>query len=170
MGNAVVEKIEFVTRNGIYNPLTSSGTIQVNGITASNYISFQKENNEYVELQGGIEIPMSHHDFAHYAIAPLRFYCTILAVCHDVNDGNSDGLPAYVSNGIELIGWIHQQHMAVQLSILMLISILMVFMVLMLPVYLMSEISSIYQLKRLVSLPQWRFGIHTNKKMKKKIE
>merc|ERR1712176_74063 len=27
--NAVVEKIELVTRNGIYNPLTSSGTIQV---------------------------------------------------------------------------------------------------------------------------------------------
>merc|ERR1712157_264299 len=78
--NAVVEKIEFVTRNGIYNPLTSSGTIQVNGITASNYVSFQKENNEFLELQGGIEIPMSHHDFAHYAIAPLRFYCTILAV------------------------------------------------------------------------------------------
>merc|ERR1719230_797254 len=57
--NAVVEKIELVTRTGIYNPLTSSGTIQVNGIIASNYVSFQKENHEYIELQGGIEMPMS---------------------------------------------------------------------------------------------------------------
>merc|ERR1712207_137441 len=61
--NAVVEKIELVTRNGIYNPLTSSGTIQVNGITASNYISFQKQNKEFVEFQGGVEI-MSSHDAA----------------------------------------------------------------------------------------------------------
>merc|ERR1711933_690798 len=85
--NAVVEKIEFVTRKGIYNPLTSSGTIQVNGITASNYISFQKENNEYIELQGGIEI-MSHHDAAHVAMTPYRFYCTTLAIC-DINGANS---------------------------------------------------------------------------------
>merc|ERR1712003_450078 len=79
--HAVVEKIEFVTRDGIYNPLTASGTIQVNGITASSYISFQEENNEYVELQGGIETTLSHHDFAHRAIAPFRFYCTTLAMC-----------------------------------------------------------------------------------------
>ena len=41
--NAVVKKIMLVTRNGIYNPLTSSGTIQVNGIAASSYIAFQEE-------------------------------------------------------------------------------------------------------------------------------
>merc|ERR1712187_386955 len=29
---AIVEKITTISRNGIYNPLTSSGTIQVNGI------------------------------------------------------------------------------------------------------------------------------------------
>merc|ERR1712157_230972 len=70
--NAVVEKIELVTRNGIYNPLTSSGTIQVNGIATSNYISFQKQNNEHIEFQGGIEI-MSHHDAAHVAMTTYRF-------------------------------------------------------------------------------------------------
>merc|ERR1712176_1590548 len=74
---AVVEKIALVHRTGIFNPLTSSGTIQVNGITASTYISFQKENKEYVKFQGGIEI-MSHHNAAHVAITPYRFYCTTL--------------------------------------------------------------------------------------------
>ena len=63
--NAVVQKISIVEKIGIYNPLTSSGTIQVNGITASTYISFQKQNNEYVELPvGGIKLSMSHHVFA----------------------------------------------------------------------------------------------------------
>merc|ERR1712193_79744 len=85
-GGSVVTKIMLVTKNGFYNPLTSSGTIQVNGITASNYISFQKENNEYAEFQGGIEV-MSHHDAAHIAMAPYRFYCTTLATC-DIDDAD----------------------------------------------------------------------------------
>merc|ERR1712224_95190 len=104
--DAVVKKIKLVTRNGIYNPLTSSGTIQVNGVTASNYISFQEKNNEYIELQGQIEMPMSHHDFAHRAMAPFRFYCTTLAVCDEVNNWNSDvGMPTYVLMGIKLVEW-----------------------------------------------------------------
>lgn len=113
--DAVVQKISLVHRNGIYNPLTVSGTIQVNGITSSSYISFQKENSEYVELQGGIEIPLSHHNFAHLAMAPFRFYCTFVTTC-DANDGNS-GIPTYISKGMALIEWSMQQHIAVQLFV-----------------------------------------------------
>jgi len=113
--NAVVQKIKFVHRNGIYNPLTSSGTILVNGVTASTYVSFQKSNNEYVELQGGIEIPISHHDLAHLAMAPFRFYCTVVAIC-DSNDANS-GMPVYVSKAMDLVEWRKQQHITVQLFV-----------------------------------------------------
>merc|ERR1712176_1108921 len=147
--HAVVQSIKSVTRNGIYNPLTGSGTIQVNGITASNYISFQKENDEYAEFQGGVEI-MSHHDAAHVAMTPYRFYCTTLANC-DNNDANS-GMPFYVSMGIELIEWSKQQHILVQLFIyasfrmlLLASSILMAFAVLMTPAYFLSG-SSIFQM------------------------
>merc|ERR1712157_531537 len=149
-GSAVVEKIMSVTRNGIYNPLTGSGTIQVNGITASNYISFQKENDEYAEFQGGVEI-MSHHDAAHIAMTPYRFYCTTLAIC-DMNDADS-GMPYYVSMGIELIGWSKQQNILVQLFVyasfrmLLLVSILMTFAV---PAYLLSG-SSFSQMGRTIS-------------------
>merc|ERR1712207_132112 len=113
------DKVEVVTKRGIYNPLTRSGTIQVNGITASNYISLQTENNEYVEFQGGVEI-MSHHDAAHVAMTPYRFYCTTLATCDvDVSDTNtnSGGMPVYVSMGIELIEWSKKQHILVQLFV-----------------------------------------------------
>merc|ERR1712176_1392612 len=158
--NAVVEKIEFVTRNGIYNPLTSSGTIQVNGITASNYISFQKENNEFVELPGGVEVPMSHHNFAHRAMTPFRFYCTTLTVC-DVNEMDS-GLPAYVSKGIELIKWGQQQHVAVQLSLWVLYRMLIlasILMALTIPAFMISG-SSVSQMKRIVSHVR-SFGVHS---------
>ena len=152
--SVVVEKTELVTRKGIYNPLTSSGTIEVNGITASNYISFQKENSEYFELPGGIAIPMSHHDLAHSFMTPFRFYCTSVATC-DINDARS-GMPVYVSNGIDLLEWVQQQHVVVQLSLyasfgmLMLASILMVCIALMIPASLMSG-SSTFHLKRIVS-------------------
>jgi len=114
--DAVVQKIELVHKNGIYNPLTASGTIQVNGIAASTYISFQKENNEYVELRGGVQIPVSHHQLAHLAMAPFRFYCTTLSIC-DTNGANF-GMPFYVSKEIDLVEWGKQQHIAVQLFVL----------------------------------------------------
>merc|ERR1712157_571856 len=165
--NAVVEKIELVTRNGIYNPLTRSGTIQVNGITASNYISFQKQNKEFVEFQGGVEI-MSSHDAAHIAMTPYRFYCTNLAICE-----TNTAMPLYVSKGIELIEWSMKQHIFVQWFVyasfrmlLLLASISMACAVLMIPAYFVSG-NSIYQLQRLVSLP-WGVGVHTNEEMKKK--
>merc|ERR1711988_1349339 len=165
--NIVVEKIELVTRNGIYNPLTSSGTIQVNGITASTYVSFQKENNEYVELQGGIEIPMSHHNLAHIAMAPYRLYCTTLATC-DINDGESH-MPVYVSKGIALVEWRKKQHIAAQLfvwaSIVMVISAVIIVtctVALSIPSFLMSG-KSINHLRRIISLTS-RFSTQLDKK------
>lgn len=153
-GGAVVEKIMLVTKNGIYNPLTSSGTIQVNGITASNYVALQEQNNEYTELQG-IVSPLSHHDLSHRAITPFRFYCTTLAIC-DVNDA-SNGMPAYVSNGLEMIEWSQKQHIAVQLFVwvsfrmLLFASILlMTCAVALIPAFLLSR-SSIYQMQRFFS-------------------
>merc|ERR1711933_664618 len=147
---AVVEKIDVVTRNGIYNPLTRSGTIQVNGIVASNYISFQKENNEYAELQGGVFEVMSHHDAAHIAMAPYRFYCTTLAICN-ITDGaeKSSFMPLYVSMGIELIEWSKQQHILVQL-LLLASSTLMAFAIVVIPAYLLSRSSS-FQMQRVIS-------------------
>jgi len=169
--NGVVEKIELVTRNGIYNPLTISGTIQVNGIAASSYIAFQKENNEYAEFQGGIEV-MSHHDAAHIAMTPYRFYCTALATC-DINDASSS-MPVYVSMGIELIQWSKQQHILVQLftyasfRMLLLASILMACAVLMIPAYLLLN-SSIFQMQRVVSYIS-TIGVSINKGLKMKKE
>merc|ERR1712003_394306 len=142
--------IESVTRNGIYNPLTRSGTIQVNGITASNYISFQKQNKEFVEFQVGVEI-MSSHDAAHIAMTPYRFYCTNLAICE-----TNTAMPLYVSKGIELIKWSMKQHIFVQwfvyasFRMLLLASILMACAVLMIPAYLLSG-SRIFQMQRVVS-------------------
>merc|ERR1711897_5606 len=166
--NAVVDKIEVVTKRGIYNPLTRSGTIQVNGITASNYISLQNENNEYVEFQGGVEIT-SHHDAAHLAMTPYRYYCTTLATC-DTNDASS-GMPFYVSKLIELMQWSKHQNFLVQLSVyasfrmLLLASILMACAVFMIPAYMISG-KVMHQLEGMVSFES-KSVVDFNKETKK---
>merc|ERR1712076_273586 len=53
-----VTNIKTVTRKGIYAPFTASGTIVVNDILASNYISFQ--DSEYLQI-GSIQTPLSYH-------------------------------------------------------------------------------------------------------------
>jgi len=142
--NAVVEKISVVNRNGIYNPLTSSGTIQVNGISASTFISFQKESNEYVELEGNVGQLLSHHMLAHRAVTPFMMYCTTLPFCDEANNA----MPMYVSKGMDLIEWSLQQHISVQLMmwvsfrLTFLALILMMSMTVIIPACLISTIST----------------------------
>mmetsp|Transcript_27315 Transcript_27315/g.41336 ORF Transcript_27315/g.41336 Transcript_27315/m.41336 type:complete len:428 (+) Transcript_27315:194-1477(+) len=59
---ASVTNIKTVTRKGIYAPFTASGTIVVNDIIASNYISFQ--DSEYLQI-GSIQTPLSYHWVSH---------------------------------------------------------------------------------------------------------
>merc|ERR1711982_39158 len=99
---------------------------------------------------------MSHHDAAHIAMAPYRFYCTTLAICNLTDDETNSFMPSYVSMGIELIEWSKQQHILVQLftyasfRMLLLASILMACAALMIPAYLLSG-SPILQMQRVIS-------------------
>eukprot|EP00797_Seminavis_robusta_P003747 Sro123_g059410.2 (399) ;mRNA; f:10460-11656 len=121
----VVSKISQVKRRGLFNPLTPSGTLVVDGIDASSYISFQ-ESKEYVELQGGLPTMLSHHDFVHVALSPFRLLCTSsLVAAHLIcNSYNDHGLPFYVSFGITLIRWANEQCLLLQVLVLSLVFVL----------------------------------------------
>ena len=71
---ARVTKIAHVHKQGLYAPLTAKGSVVVDGIVASSYISLQSSADEYVELQGGFKV-MSQHSFVHMTLAPFRFFC-----------------------------------------------------------------------------------------------
>lgn len=82
-----VSKISTITRNGIFNPLTSDGTIVVNGIVSSAYAAFltEKEN----ELIGFAERNiMTWQQFFNKAIKPYRLMCTgvSLELCKTSNE------------------------------------------------------------------------------------
>jgi len=71
-GSREVKEISTITRKGVYNPLTKSGTIVVNGAIASVYSAFFS-NNEWVQI-GGRNI-MTHESFFNKALKPFRAIC-----------------------------------------------------------------------------------------------
>lgn len=72
-GPTEVEKINTITRNGVYNFLTYDGTIVASGIISSTY-SAHFSDNEYIEISG-YQI-MSHQKFFHALLKPYKYVCT----------------------------------------------------------------------------------------------
>eukprot|EP00546_Thalassionema_frauenfeldii_P018046 CAMPEP_0178899002 /NCGR_PEP_ID=MMETSP0786-20121207/2652_1 /TAXON_ID=186022 /ORGANISM="Thalassionema frauenfeldii, Strain CCMP 1798" /LENGTH=697 /DNA_ID=CAMNT_0020569799 /DNA_START=113 /DNA_END=2203 /DNA_ORIENTATION=- len=71
--DVMVEKIRVVRRKGVYAPFTESGTIVVNGIVASSYISLQSGSGSL--KISGIDTGMNMHQLSHY------FQCFHRAAC-----------------------------------------------------------------------------------------
>lgn len=65
-----VKTISNVFRKGIYAPFTYSGTIEVNGVKASTYVSLQ-EDAEFLTI-GNFETPFSHQWLSHSVMLPFR--------------------------------------------------------------------------------------------------
>lgn len=71
---SIVTKIDRVKREGVYNVITTDGTMAVDGIVTSNYnVHFRSGGNGELEL-GGRSI-MSYHEFIHLLMTPYRAFC-----------------------------------------------------------------------------------------------
>merc|ERR1711862_310519 len=101
-----VTKIQTVTRKGVYAPLTPSGSIVVNGIVASTYVSMQDHAVEYAELSNGnVKIPFFTQQTAcHMGMSPMRMLCMgVSSSFCEVHD--EDGLMPWVRLGQVLLEW-----------------------------------------------------------------
>jgi hypothetical protein len=74
-----VTQVRYVMRKGIFAPFTKSGTIVVNDIVASNYVTFQ-QGSEYLNI-GGIETPLPFQWLAHTFQSGHRLVCRFCVVC-----------------------------------------------------------------------------------------
>ena len=97
----IVTGINYVTRVGLFAPLTQDGTIvTANGIVASNYITVQRQKasrytntsilnkspgSEYVELPWLGKIPLTEADAVHMWLSPLRLVCMGRTLAHQYN-------------------------------------------------------------------------------------
>ncbi|CAB9513960.1 Protein hedgehog [Seminavis robusta] len=113
--NNVVTKVKTITKKGLYDPLTRSGTIAVDGVIASTYISLQDKeaSAEYVDFQGGMNSGISHHDFVHMVLSPFRMLCSGVSSNMCTPTAN-DGMPLYVSKGLDFAKWADKQNLVVQ--------------------------------------------------------
>lgn len=84
---AAITHIEWVVRKGLYQPLTQDGTIVVDGIETSTYVSMQGATPRTVEIGLSLYGFASEHDAFHWCIAPYRFFCTKVAphLCVNAN-------------------------------------------------------------------------------------
>jgi Hint module/Pregnancy-associated plasma protein-A len=72
-----VRSIQIVVRLGVYAPFTSSGTIIVNNVKASTYISFQDSDRLVV---GGWSTPITYQWLAHASQGPHRIWVRLFGV------------------------------------------------------------------------------------------
>jgi Hint module len=78
--HVAVTRLRYVTRKGIFAPFTKSGSIVVNDIVASNYITFQ-QGSEYLVI-GGTETPLTFQWLAHTFQSGHRLACRVFG-CDD---------------------------------------------------------------------------------------
>lgn len=109
VGGKIVSAIGTVTRNGVYAPMTASGRIVVNGVLASNYISFQ---DSHVLKIGSMPTGISFQWLAHRFLIPHRIWCHQFGVCTDEQYTDS-GISTWVSRPLDVTHWLFRQHWTV---------------------------------------------------------
>lgn len=139
MKSVVVEQITTISKNGFYNPITSSGKIVVNGLVTSTYTAVNLNDGMNYLTVGGFKI-LSMHDFLHLAMVPFKAICMPLSasIC-SVTDGNEHN--SYNQIGLTLMAYGKSQNVYVQNAILLsLIILFLCFYLLSNPVVIISLI------------------------------
>ena len=95
-----VTKVKIVTKEGAYLPLTSDGTIVVNDVVASAYVSIHDSAPKIVDWFGGIGI--AEQTLFHWWLAPYRMVCTGMAPQLCTDDYNEEGIIHWLAFGEKL--------------------------------------------------------------------
>jgi hypothetical protein len=101
-----VFSIDVVTTKGIFAPLTPSGTILVDNVLASTYVSL-KEDDVVLKL-GGISLGLTYHSLEHAALFPLRLRCYYLGHCLD-ESYSDDGIASWAQVPHRFAQWYLKQ-------------------------------------------------------------
>jgi len=117
-----VTAIQHVTRKGVYAPFTASGTIVVNQVLASCYVTLQPNSN-VLRLFGKNRMSMGihHHDLAHAITFPLRLLLLHLLPSQQQQEVK-EGISYWVVGPMELFQWLLSSS-SIVLQILFLIPI-----------------------------------------------
>jgi len=109
-GVAIVKKIKPITSHGAFAPFTKDGSIVVDAVVASSYVSLQDESNLVI---GGVNT-VNMHSLAHVFQAPHRLVCEIhSAFC--LSETYVNGLSIWIKTPLAAAQWIIKQNPLVML-------------------------------------------------------
>ena len=104
-GVATVTKINHIIAHGAFAPFTKDGTIVVDTVVASSYVSLQDESNLVI---GGVKI-VNMHSLAHIFQAPHRLICEIHSgFCSSETYVN--GLSIWITTPLAAAQWLIKQN------------------------------------------------------------
>jgi hypothetical protein len=86
---ATVKAIRVVQKQGAYAPFTASGTVIVNGVKASSFVSFQ--DSETLQV-AGIDTGLTFQFLEHTFERPHRLWCRYVSSC-TYEQYTADGIP-----------------------------------------------------------------------------
>mmetsp|Transcript_31572 Transcript_31572/g.44816 ORF Transcript_31572/g.44816 Transcript_31572/m.44816 type:complete len:275 (-) Transcript_31572:178-1002(-) len=182
-----VMEIRTVYRTGIYAPFTPSGTISVNGVLVSNYISLQNSDRLTLGTTTSSSFTMklpffTYQWLSHTLQVPHRIWCHWLGMSDSNNP--QTGFSTWTEPPYRFImWWLHQESMLCGgLLLIPIISLLIVFFLLDQTILLLSSlmvnspshlivvaamiVSAIYLFRRRSSVKQ--MSLHEKKKQKQK--
>lgn len=108
-----VKDIKKVVRKGIYAPFTPSGSIVVNGVKASNFLSFQDGG---VLKIGGFSTGLTYQWMSHTFELPHRVWCHYLGQCKN-EQYTTDGVTTWMALPHQVALWFFQQNAIVMTAV-----------------------------------------------------
>jgi len=109
--------IKKVNRIGAYAPFTETGTIVVNNVLASSYVSLQDNETSGNLVLSGIKV-ISMHWLAHTLQVPHRLFCQINSFCSNEKYTEKEGISYWVYGLLIISKWLLQREHIIILSIL----------------------------------------------------
>mmetsp|Transcript_40608 Transcript_40608/g.46170 ORF Transcript_40608/g.46170 Transcript_40608/m.46170 type:complete len:893 (+) Transcript_40608:147-2825(+) len=105
--SAIVTKTSVTRAIGAYAPFTLTGTISVNGVLASNYVSLLNNNKKNSATNNNALLLHYEQFLAHSFQAPHRITCHISwSLCKKTETYNSEGISHWVSTPLAFFQWL----------------------------------------------------------------
>lgn len=119
-GRAVVTAIKSMTRSGAYAPFTMSGTIMINGVAASTYVTLQEDSSVLLMSTSSFRTVslFSYQWLAHVFQSPHRLFCRMRMDICQMDTYTDDGISLWVKGPLTISQWLIQQNGIVMAAML----------------------------------------------------